>query len=70
LVRFKSYPNKKRKLLSFIGLKKIIREIELKKQLLLIDYNITIDILEVYKTNLPSFEKYIDLSKELEEMKR
>ncbi|HKG41335.1 MAG TPA: hypothetical protein VKA98_04295 [Nitrososphaeraceae archaeon] len=56
--------------MSFIGLKKIIREIELKKQLLLIDYNITIDILEVYKTNLPSFEKYIDLKKELEEIKR
>ena len=37
------------------------QEIKLKKQLLLNDYNITADTLEEYKTNRPSFEKYIDL---------
>ena len=56
--------------MSFIGLKKIIREIELKKQLLLIDYNITADTLEEFKTNRPSFEKYIKLKREFEEMNK
>ena len=46
------------------------QEIKLKKQLLLNDYNITADTLEEYKTNRPSFEKYIKLKKEFEETKR
>jgi glutamine synthetase adenylyltransferase len=47
-----------------------IQQIKLKKQLLLNDYNATIDILEEYTANRPLFEKYIDLKRELEEEKR
>ena len=43
------------------SIEKKIQEIKFKKQLLLNDYNTTIDTLEEYKTNRPSFEKYIDL---------
>ena len=46
------------------------QEIKHKKRLLLIEYNTTIDTLEEYKTNRPSYEKYIKLKKELEEIKR
>ena len=52
------------------SIEKEIQEIKFKKQLLLIDYNITPDTLEEFKTNRPSFEKYIKLKKELEETKR
>jgi hypothetical protein len=51
------------------SIEKEIQEIKLKKHLLLNDYNITSDILEEYRTNSPLFEKYIDLKKELEEIK-
>jgi len=37
---------------------------------LLIDYNITADTLEEFKTNRPSFEKYIKLKREFEEMNK
>jgi hypothetical protein len=43
------------------SIEKKIQEIKFKKQLLLNDYNTTIYTLEEYKTNRPSFEKYIDL---------
>jgi hypothetical protein len=52
------------------SIEKEIQEIKFKKQLLLIDYNITPDTLEEFKTNRPLFEKYIKLKKELEETKR
>jgi hypothetical protein len=43
------------------SIEKKMQEIKFKKQLLLIDYNITADSLQEFKTNRPSFEKYIDL---------
>ena len=43
------------------SIEKEIQEIKFKKRLLLIDINITADTLEEFKTNRPSFEKYIDL---------
>jgi hypothetical protein len=52
------------------NVEKEIQEIELKKQLLLSDYHTTVNILEEYARNRPSFEKYIKLKKELEETKR
>ena len=52
------------------SIEKEIQEIELKKQLLLSDYHTTVNILEEYARNRPSFEKYIKLKKELEETKR
>src|SRR5215203_760701 len=52
------------------SIEKEIQEIKFKKRLLLIDYNITPDTLEEFKTNRPLFEKYIKLKKELEETKR
>jgi hypothetical protein len=52
------------------SIEKEIQEIKFKKRLLLIDYNTTPDTLEEFKTNRPSFEKYIKLKKELEEMKK
>jgi hypothetical protein len=51
-------------------IEKEIQEIKFKKQLLLIDYNITADTLEEFKTNRPSFEKYIKLKREFEEMNK
>jgi chromosome segregation ATPase len=51
------------------SIEKEIQEIKLKKHLLLNDFNATIDVLEEYSTNRPLFEKYIDLKKELEEIK-
>jgi hypothetical protein len=52
------------------NVEKEIQEIVLKKQLLLSDYHTTVNILEEYTRNRPSFEKYIKLKKELEETKR
>jgi hypothetical protein len=52
------------------SIEKEIQEIKFKKRLLLIDYNITPDTIEEFKTNRPLFEKYIKLKKELEETKR
>ena len=52
------------------SIEKEIQEIELKEQLLLSDYHTTVNILEEYARNRPSFEKYIKLKKELEETKR
>jgi hypothetical protein len=52
------------------SIEKEIQEIKLKKRLLLIDYHTTIDTLEEYKTNRPSFEKYIKLKREFEEIKK
>jgi hypothetical protein len=52
------------------SIEKEIQEIELKKQLLLSDYHTTVNILEEYTRNRPSFEKYIKLKEELEELKR
>ena len=49
---------------------KEIQEIKLKKSLLLDDYHTTVNILEEYTRNRPSFEKYIKLKKESEELKR
>jgi hypothetical protein len=49
---------------------KEIQEKKFKKQLLLSDYHTTVNILEEYTRNRPSFEKYIKLKKELEETKR
>ena len=52
------------------SIEKEIQEIKLKKQLLLSDYHTTVNILEEYTRNRPSFEKYVELKKELEETKR
>jgi HD superfamily phosphohydrolase len=52
------------------SIEKEIQEIKFKKRLLLIDYNITPDTIEEFKTNRPLFEKYIKLKKELEETKK
>jgi hypothetical protein len=52
------------------SIEKEIQEIKFKKQLLLSDYHTTVNILEEYTRNRPSFEKYIKLKKELEETKR
>ena len=52
------------------SIEKEIQEANLKKQLLLNDYKITTDTLEEYRTNRPLLEKYIDLKRELEEIKR
>ena len=49
---------------------KEIQEIKFKKLLLLSDYHTTVNILEEYTRNRPSFEKYVELKKELEETKR
>ena len=52
------------------NVEKEIQEIELKKQLLLSDYHTTVNILEEYARNRPSFEKYIKLKREFEEMNK
>jgi hypothetical protein len=52
------------------SIEKKIQEIKFKKRLLLIDYNTTADTLQEFKSNRPSFEKYIKLKKELEETKK
>lgn len=52
------------------SIEKEIQEIKFKKQLLLIDYNTTADTLEEFKTNRPLFEKYIQLKREFEEIKK
>jgi hypothetical protein len=45
------------------SIEKEIQEIKFKKRLLLIDYNITPDTIEEFKTNRPLFEKYIKLKR-------
>jgi len=49
---------------------KEIQEIKLKKTVLLNDYHTTVNILEEYTRDRPTFEKYIKLKEELEELKR
>ena len=52
------------------SIEKEIQGRKFKKQLLLSDYHTTVNILEEYTRNRPSFEKYVESKKELEETKR